>query len=87
MHAKYVDDMTAAQAVNMKNDIQTDDQRMWVKPPMKRERFEQFLPDEKNLVQKQMKEVSKYAIENEMKLNKDKTCYSTQPDKRTSCPK
>ena len=73
MHAKYVDDMTAAQAVNMKNDIQTDDQRMWVKPPMKRERFEQFLPDEKNLVQKQMKEVSKYAIENEMKLNKDKT--------------
>ena len=73
MHAKYVDDMTAAQAVNLKTDLQTDDQRMWEKPPMKRDRFEQFLPEEKNLVQKQMKDVSKYALENEMKLNKDKT--------------
>ena len=73
MHAKYVDDMTAAQAVNLKKDLKIDDQRTWEKPPMRRERFEQFLPDEKNLVQKQMKEVSKYALENEMKLNKDKT--------------
>ena len=73
MHAKYVDDMTAAQAVNLKTDLKIDDQRTWEKPPMRRERFEQFLPEEKKLVQKQMKEVSKYAAENEMKLNKDKT--------------
>ena len=40
MHAKYVDDMTTTQTVNMKTDLQTNDQRMWVKPPMKKKRFE-----------------------------------------------
>ena len=73
MHAKYVDDMTTAHVVNLKNDLETNDERVWMKPPMRRERFEKVLPENKNNLQHQMKELCNYAIENEMKLNKDKT--------------
>ena len=48
MHAKYVDDMTAAQAIKTKDDLEKDENRFWQKPPMKRERFEQILPKDKN---------------------------------------
>ena len=40
---------------------------------MKRERFEQILPQERNKLQKHLDDVSQYALENEMKLNKEKT--------------
>ena len=73
MHAKYVDDMTAAHAVNLKDDLTINAQKVWVKPPLKRERFEQELRDDKNLMQEQIKDLCQYADENEMKLNKDKT--------------
>ena len=73
MHAKYVDDMTAAHAINLKDDLATNDEKVWVKPPMKRERFEQVLLKDKNLMQQQVKDLCQYAAENEMKLNKDKT--------------
>ena len=73
MHVKYVDDMTTAHVVNLKNDLETNDERVWMKPPMRRERFEKVLPENKNNLQHQMKELCNYAIENEMKLNKEKT--------------
>ena len=73
MHAKYVDDMTAAHTVNLKEDLVANEEKVWVKPPMKRERFEKVLSEDKNLMQKQVKELCQYAVENEMKLNKDKT--------------
>ena len=73
MHVKYVDDMTIAQAICLKTELETDSSKTWPKPPMKRERFEQFLPQERNKLQKHLDEVSNYALENEMKLNKEKT--------------
>ena len=73
MHAKYVDDMTAAQAIKIKDDLQKDENRFWPKPPMRRERFEQVLPTNKNEIQKQLDDLCKYASENEMKLNSEKT--------------
>ena len=73
MHAKYVDDMTAAHAVNLKDDLTINAQKVWVKPPLKRERFEQVLRDDKNIMQQQITDLCQYAAENEMKLNKDKT--------------
>ena len=73
MHAKYVDDMTAAQTVQMKTDLEKDENRFWPKPAMKRERFEQTLPAEKNEIQDQLDELCAYAETNQMKLNCEKT--------------
>ena len=72
MHAKYVDDLTAAQAIKVK-DLQNDDNRFWPKPAMRRERFEQVLPGENNEIQQQLDDLCKYACENQMKLNSEKT--------------
>ena len=73
MHLKYVDDMTAAQAFKMKTDLEVDPNRKWPKPAMKRERFEKILPNAKNHAQELLNQLSSYAEENQMKLNKDKT--------------
>ena len=73
MHAKYVDDMTIAQSINLKNDLKSDLSKNWTKPPMKRERHELFLPNDKNHIQVQLDRLCNYADENQMKLNKDKT--------------
>ena len=73
MHAKYVDDMTAAQSIKIKDDLKKDENRFWQKPAMKRERFEQVLPEDKNEIQKQLDDICRYADENEMKLNSEKT--------------
>ena len=73
MHAKYVDDLTAAQAIKLKTDLQKDDSRFWPKPAMRRERFEQVLPAMKNEIQEQLDDLCKYASENQMKLNSEKT--------------
>ena len=47
MHVKYVDDMTLAQSINLKNNLETDTNTKWEKPAMKRDRHEQRLPPEK----------------------------------------
>ena len=73
MHAKYVDDMTIAQSINLKNDLKSDPNKNWIKPPMKGERHELFLPNDKNHIQVQLDRLCNYADENQMKLNNDKT--------------
>ena len=73
MHAKYVDDMTIAQSICLKNELITDSDKNWTKPPRKRDRHEQLLPTEKNKIQEQLNNLCDYADENQMKLNKDKT--------------
>ena len=73
MHAKYVDDLTAAQSINLKEDLIIDELRHWPKPAGRRERFEQVLPADKNEIQKQLANLENYANKNEMKLNSDKT--------------
>ena len=65
--------MTAAHVVNLKVDLTNNAQKVWVKPPLKRERFEQVLLDDKNIMQQQITDLCQYAVENEMRLNKDKT--------------
>ena len=73
MHAKYVDDMTMAQSLCLKNDLVTDTDKSWIKPLRMRERYEQVLPDEKNKMQGELNKLCDYADKNQMKLNKDKT--------------
>ena len=73
MHAKYVDDLTAAQSINLKDDLRKDDHRDWPKPSSRRDRFEQVLPVDKNKIQHQLDDLERYAKENEMKLNSEKT--------------
>ena len=73
MHAKYVDDMTIAQSINLKKDLTNDPDKNWTKPPRKRDRHEQLLPREKNQIQTQLNQLCSYADENQMQLNKDKT--------------
>ena len=73
MHAKYVDDMTIAQSINLKNDLKPDLDKSWIKPPMKRDRHELTLPKDSNQIQAQLDRLCNYADENQMRLNNDKT--------------
>ena len=73
MHAKYVDDMTIAQSINLKNVLKTDLDKNWIKPPMKRDRHELTLPKDQNQIQAQLDQLCNYADENQMRLNNDKT--------------
>ena len=73
MHVKYVDDMTMAQSINLKDELENDQNRKWTKPAMKRDRHEQCLPLEKNQMQVDMNQLCNYANENEMRLNTGKT--------------
>ena len=73
MHVKYVDDMTMAQSINLKNELKNDQNRSWTKPAMKRDRHEQYLPLEKNQMQADINQLCIYANENEMRLNTGKT--------------
>ena len=73
MHVKFVDDMTIAQSINLKNNLENDQNRNWMKPAMKRDRHEQYLPLEKNRMQEQINQLCNYANENEMRVNSGKT--------------
>ena len=73
IHVKYVDDMTIAHAINLKNELETDLTRNWTKPAMRRDRHEQCLPLEKNQMQAHVNQLCNYANVNEMRLNTDKT--------------
>ena len=73
LHVKYVDDMTIAQSINLKSNLESDPNMKWTKPAMKRDRHEQYLPVEKNQLQTQVNQLCSYANENEMRLNTGKT--------------
>ena len=72
-HWKYVDDLTLGEAIDLKKCLQCDTGNSLVKPLRYHDRTEHKLPQEKSQVQEQLNKISKYASDNEMKINKSKT--------------
>ena len=72
-HWKYVDDLTVAEAINLKRSLTSDDENTLQKPLSYHNRTQQVLPEGASQVQKQLTELSEYAKENEMRVNKRKT--------------
>ena len=72
-HFKYVDDMTLAQAINLKQTLEHKDNNAWTRPVPYHSRFELALPDGENKMQDAIYQLYAYTIENEMRINKKKT--------------
>ena len=72
-HWKYVDDLTVAEAINLKNKLTNDDDDILEKPLEYHSRTNEILPNESSQVQKQLSELNAYATENEMRINIKKT--------------
>ena len=70
-HWKYVDDLTIAEAIDLKKVLKTDESLE--KPLDCHNRTEHVLLREDSKVNKQLKELEEYTKENEMKINKKKT--------------
>ena len=72
-HWKYVDDLTMAEAIYLKESLTNDDDDKQVKPLTYHNRTNQVLQNERSKVQKQLNELNDYAHENEMRVNKKNT--------------
>ena len=64
MHAVYIDDLSEAEAVQLKKQLIND--------PVQR-RTRHIVPTENSLLQKQLTQVEKFSIENQMKINESKS--------------
>ena len=73
LHLKFVDDLTIAESINLKQSLSTIPHDELIKPPSYHQRTgHQLLPD-KSCVQKQLEEIEQDAVNNEMKINVPKT--------------
>ena len=72
-HWKYVDDLTIAEAIELKKTLKKEDEQDLVRPLSFHDRTEHTLPPERSKVQDQLNEIVEYANRNEMKVNKHKT--------------
>ena len=68
-HWKYVDDLTVAEALKLKDSLENDDEGTLDKPLTFHNRNNQVLPQHLSKVQNQLEEINQYALENEMKIN------------------
>ena len=73
MHAKYVDDLTVAEAFKLKDVLYVENELELKRPLNYHERTEHRLKDACSEVEKQLKELEEYATSNEMKINQNKT--------------
>ena len=72
-HAKYIDDLTIAEALNIKESVIPNIDRTL--PDSYHNRLEQKLDPSKSKVYEQMEKIQEYANENEMKVNYPKTKF------------
>ena len=73
LHLKYVDDLTIAEAVKLKDVLHVENDNVWERPLEYHNRTEQVLQPEDSQVQAQLCELSQYAETNEMKINHKKS--------------
>ena len=73
IHLKYVDDLTIAEALKLKNVLNVENNLRWERPLKYHNRTEQTLNPENSQVQAQLGELAAYANVNEMKINQDKS--------------
>ena len=69
MHLKYVDDLTIAESLRLKNVLNVEKDKAWTRPLAYHDRTEQTLQPQDSQVQAQLNELSKYADTNQMKIN------------------
>jgi len=72
-HWKYVDDMTVAEALDLKETLTTDKENTLGKPVPYHSRTNQMLPPELSQGQSQLEDLNTYATENQMRINQTKT--------------
>ena len=72
-HWKYVDDLTVAESIDLKEKLETDIENTLEKPVPFHSRTNQILKEDQSQIQSQINELNSYAIENEMKINLKKT--------------
>ena len=72
-HLKYVDDLTVAEAIKLKDSLEYDEDETLEKPLTYHNRTNQVLPQATSKVQKQLDDISDYAASNEMKVNQTKS--------------
>ena len=72
-HWKYVDDLTLAEALDLKKCLVSDSENILEKPLAYHDRTNHILPSNISKVQEQLDEIDGYAKINEMKINKNKT--------------
>ena len=72
-HWKYVDDLTVAEALLLKDTLIDDVGNTLTKPLKFHDRKEQILPNASSRVQRQLDDITNYAADNEMAINKKKT--------------
>ena len=70
-HAKWIDDMTAAESISLKTCLEVSSSLMH--PVQFHERTGHFLPPEKSKLQGLLNELNTYIDEKQMKVNNDKT--------------
>ena len=72
-HWKYVDDLTVAEALKLKESLENDDDDLLKKPLTYHNWNNQILPLEASQVQKQLEEINEYAVTYETKVNHKKS--------------
>ena len=72
-HWKYVDDLTLAEALDLKVKLVNDPEKVWSEPLNYHNRTKQILPANQSKVQDQLNKLQIYADQNEMKINYQKS--------------
>ena len=72
-HWKYVDDLTVAEALDLKTVFVEDEENILEKTLTYHNRTNKVLPIESSKVQQQLNDLNEYAQRNEIKINKEKT--------------
>ena len=73
IHMKFVDDMTLAEAFNLKDCVIPNPNTNPVRPLNYHDRTEHVLPSDSNVMQMQLDKIVRYCEDNEMRINIDKT--------------
>ena len=72
-HWKYVDDLTIAECIHLKEVLKKDTANSPARPLTYHNRTKHIFPSDESEIQMQLNELSRYADVNEMKINKEKT--------------
>ena len=73
VHMKFIDDMTMAEALNLKDCLEPNPDPNMPFPLAFHDRTQHVLPDSKNEMQRQLDRMTLYCQENDMKMNHKKT--------------
>ena len=73
MHAKYVDDLTIAEVIDLRKVLCVANESDLERPLTYHQKTEQYIKEGASKVEEQLKEIEEYAISHEMKINQIKS--------------